>query len=63
MSRMVSTGTMIGHLSGLLGTGDLSEWEAQFVESLEARKNAGQVTSLSEKQIETLERLYKKHFA
>jgi hypothetical protein len=60
---MVSTATMIEHLSGLLDTKDLNEWETGFVRNLHERAQSGQVTSLTEKQVETLDRLYKKHFA
>ena len=60
---MTSTNTMIDRLAGCVGTGDLSEWEEQFVESLVERKNAGQVTQLSDRQAEALERLHAKHFA
>lgn len=59
---MVSTGAMIDRLAGCLDTDDLSEWEDTFVRSLVARKDAGQVTGLSERQVETLERLHAKHF-
>lgn len=61
--RMTSTNTMIDRLAGCLGTGDLSQWEEGFVRSLVERKEAGQVTRLTERQIETLDRLHSKHFA
>lgn len=63
MSRTVSTTTMIRRLEGMLGTKDLSEWEQGFVETLVERLEAGQVTQLTERQVETLERLHGKHFA
>lgn len=59
---MTSTTTMIERLSGCLDTGDLSAWEEWFVRSLVERKNAGQVTQLSDRQAEALERLHAKHF-
>lgn len=59
---MVSTTTMIQRLEGCLGTSDLSEWEAKFVRSLAEQLNAGEVTRLSAKQVDTLERLHDKHF-
>jgi len=59
---MTSTNTMIERLAGCIGTGDLSDWEERFVRSLIARKEGGQVTKLSERQVETLERLHAKHF-
>jgi len=61
---MTSTTTMIRRLSGLLDTRDLTEWEQQFVHhSLVEKLNAGKVTSLTERQVETLERLHGRHFA
>ena len=63
MSAMTSTTTMIRRLEGMLGTKDLSEWEQGFVETLVERLEAGQVTQLTERQVEILERLHGKHFA
>lgn len=63
MPQLVSTTTMIRRLEGMLGTKDLSDWEQGFVETLVARLEAGQVTQLTERQVETLERLHGKHFA
>ena len=63
MSAMTSTTTMIRRLEGMLGTKDLSEWEQGFVETLAAKLEAGEVTKLTERQVEILERLHGKHFA
>jgi len=63
MTQMTSTTTMIRRLSGLLDTRDLSEWEQQFVRSLAEKLDAGKVTSLTERQVETLEQLHGRHFA
>ena len=63
MSRTVSTTTMIRRLEGMLGTKDLSDWEQGFVETLVEKLDAGKVTSLTERQVETLERLHGRHFA
>ena len=63
MSTMTSTTTMIRRLEGMLGTKDLSDWEQGFVETLVERLEAGQVTQLTERQVEILERLHGKHFA
>ena len=60
---MKSTTQMIRRLEGMLGTKDLSDWESGFVESLVAKLDAGKVTSLTERQVETLDRLHGKHFA
>lgn len=61
--RHYSTATMVEKLSGLLGTDDLNEWESGFVESCQRKLKAGQVTNLTDRQVETLERLHNKHFA
>jgi hypothetical protein len=63
MPRIVSTSHMIEQLEGLVGTTDLTPWEADFLSSLIAKKNLGQVTSLTANQLEVLERIYRKHFA
>lgn len=58
----ISTGVMIEKLSGLLGTNDLNEWQAQFVRNLKGYADAGQVTRLSAKQLKILTDLHRKHF-
>ena len=62
MPALISTTTMIRRLQGCLGTGDLSQWEERFVRKLAAQAEVGQVTQLSERQIEKLEELHEKHF-
>ncbi|WP_228937448.1 hypothetical protein [Paraburkholderia saeva] len=54
---------MIEKLVGMLGTDDLTEWETSFVQSLQRRLADGQVTALTERQVETLDRLHNNHFA
>lgn len=61
--RHYSTTDMIKKLSGLLGTKELTDWESSFVTSIERRMNAGEVTMLTDKQIERLDELHSKHFA
>lgn len=61
--RVRSTSTMIARLEGCLGTGDLSTWEEGFVQKLADIKNAGQVTALTEKQLDTLQGLFDRHFS
>lgn len=56
---MKSVAQMVAQLEGLLGTADLSEWEQGFVETLVERNGKG----LSDRQIEIMERIYRKHFA
>jgi len=59
----VSTTTMIRRLEGLLDTKDLNDWEQNFVRSLVERLEAGEVTRLTDKQIDRLDELHGKHFA
>lgn len=61
---MKSIGQMIMQIDGLLGTQNLSEWENEFVENIVERTNHGnRTTGLSPKQVEVVERIYRKHFA
>jgi hypothetical protein len=60
---MKSIGTQIKQLSALVGGEDLTEWENEFVESVNERSKHGTHTSgLSEKQVEIIARIYRKHF-
>mgnify|MGYP001263135450 CR=1 FL=1 len=59
---MISTSQMIDKLEGMLGTDDLTPWEQQFVQRLVARKEAGEVTALTGRQLEVLDELHSKHF-
>lgn len=61
--RHFSTAVMIEKLVGMLGTDDLSDWETCFVLSLQRKLAECQATSLTERQVETLDRLHSKHFA
>jgi hypothetical protein len=46
----------------MLGTNDLSQWEGDFIASLvDQTKNGDNTTSLTEKQITVLERIFNKH--
>lgn len=61
---MISVNTMIKQLDGLIDTVDLSEWENGFVKSIVERTQCGRETrALTDKQLETLERIHGKHFA
>lgn len=61
---MASLNAMVKAVSGLQDTTDVSDWENQFITSIvEKTKNGDNTTSLTEKQIDVLERLYGKHFA
>jgi hypothetical protein len=61
---MTSIGIMIKRIKGLHGTSDLTDWENRFVGSVWEKTDAGiNTVSLSEKQIEIIERIHNKHFA
>lgn len=65
MTKTVSIGAMIEQLDGLRDTRDLNEWEQTFVTSvleryLLANKNT---QGLSSKQVECIEKIWKRHFA
>jgi len=61
---MASLNAMVKKCSGLLGTRDVNGWEERFLSDICERTNDGaNTTSLTEKQIEVLERIYGKHFS
>lgn len=61
---MASLNTMVQRVAGLQDTTDVSEWESKFIASIVEKTQGGRnTTSLTEKQIEVLERLFEKHFA
>lgn len=61
---MKSLGQMIKQIGGLLGTKDVNDWESRFIKSVVAWTDNGERTgSLSVKQVEIIERIYRKHFA
>ena len=62
---MISMGTMIEQIDGLRDTDSLTEWEQDFVTSvvekfLLAKKSTQGFTG---KQVEIVERIWRKHFA
>lgn len=65
MTRTVSIGTMIEQLDGLRDTRNLSEWEQGFVTNiLERFLTSGKDTRwMSSKQVDVVERIWRKHFA
>lgn len=60
--EMISTLQMIRKLEGMVDTKDLNEWENEFVKSMVVKADAGEVTKLTEKQIDRLVELHNKHF-
>jgi hypothetical protein len=64
VSQTVSLGTKVKQISALIDTKDVNEWENGFIESVVTKTQSGNDTrGLSEKQIETVERIWRKHFA
>ncbi len=63
MPRLVSTETMVQQLEGLLDTNDLSPWEIAFVLTMKNRRIQRTLTRLTDRQVERLDELYRKHFA
>lgn len=62
--RTVSIGNMVKSIAEMLGTPDLSAWEQSFVRSIAEQSNQGADTSkLSEKQVEIVDTIFRKHFA
>jgi hypothetical protein len=64
MSRLVSIGSKVEQIEGLLGTGDLNAWEHTFVTDIVARYKAAGSDSrvLTEKQVDVIDRIWRKHF-
>jgi hypothetical protein len=59
----ISIGAMVKAITGLQGTNDISGWEEEFIESVADRSRNGEDTQmLSSKQVEIIERIYKKHY-
>lgn len=61
---MTALNTMVKKCSGLIDTRDVSKWESDFLRSIcERTRDGDNTTSLTEKQIDVLTRIYDKHFA
>lgn len=61
---MTSVRTMLIQLAGLVDTRDVSDWENGFLKSvLRQSENGARTSPLSEKQLERIEQLWRKHFA
>jgi hypothetical protein len=65
MTRAVSISTMIDQLDGLRDTKDLSEWEQGFVTNILERYLLAKKDTrwMSSKQVDVVERIWRKHFA
>lgn len=61
---MTTLNTMVKRIAGLADTTDVTEWESEFITNVVEQTDEGDnTTSLSEKQIAVVERLFRKHFA
>lgn len=61
---MASTNIMLQQCAGLVGTKDVSDWESDFLSSvLDRSQNGTRPDLLTERQIDVLERIWRKHFA
>lgn len=61
---MASLNAMVLSVSGMVDTNDLNAWENEFVQSIVEQTDEGKDTrTLTEKQIDVLTRIYRKHFA
>lgn len=61
---MTSINTMVKRISGLAGTSDVTDWEDDFITSIVEQSDDGDDTSsLTEKQINVIERIFKKNFS
>jgi hypothetical protein len=55
---------MVKQISALIDTKDVNEWENSFIESVVFKTACGsKTTNLTEKQVETVENIWRKHFA
>lgn len=60
----VSVRTQLLQLAGLVDTTDVSNWENGFLKNvLEATEQGARTSRLTEKQLERIEELWRKHFA
>lgn len=60
---MASITTMVRQCAGLVGTKDVSHWEETFLDGIcERTRDGADTTSLTEKQIEVVERIWRKNF-
>jgi hypothetical protein len=61
---VISVRTMLKQLAGLSDTRDLSDWENTFLKrQLELTRDGDRTSVLTERQIEAIEQLWRKHFA
>ena len=62
--KMTSIGSMIKALVEMIGTGDLSTYDQSFVRSVaDQSKQGGDTSELSDKQVEIVDTIFRKHFS
>lgn len=61
---MKSIGQKLERISALLGTGDLSDWEADFVKNVyeKYRRAGNKTTQFSDKQVEVIDSIFDDHY-
>jgi hypothetical protein len=60
---MASTNVMVKKCAGLVDTRDVTDWENRFLQSvIERSANGDHPERLTSAQVESLERIYEKHF-
>lgn len=61
---MASLNTMVKRVSGLVNTTEVTAWEDEFIQRvMRQTSNGDNTTSLTEKQIDVLERLFNRHLS
>lgn len=61
---MPTINTMVKRIAGLQNTSDVNDWEDGFIASVVEQTNDGEnTTSLSDRQVECVERIFNKHFS
>lgn len=61
--KIVSIGKMIKSLLEMIGTGELTTYDQSFIRSAADQSNQGTDTSkLSDKQVEIVDTIFRKHF-
>ncbi len=61
--RQVALHIKVQQLQGLLGTKDLTSWEQKFVQSLMDKGFSKDSTGMTDRQVETADELWEKHFS
>lgn len=59
-----SVNAKINQIGGLLGTKDINDWESEFIYSVIQKTNNGSdVSKLTDKQLDIIEKIHSKHYA